>query len=95
MFTYVTNMKNTNKKESEGNKIKLEIIRQSTDICTSCGAAQNLFPTSATWDDLYWVGTLATLVEVLWESLHCSQMLMTHVFLDLTQNNTYITNQTG
>jgi hypothetical protein len=85
-------MKNTNKMGKEGNKIKIEIISQNIDTCTSRCAARNLFPTSATWVDLYWVGTLA---EMLWKSLHCSQMLMTHVFLGLKQNKTYFTNKVG
>jgi ferredoxin len=47
-------MKNTIKQNRErGNMIKTEKISQNIDTCTSCGAARNLFPTSATQVDLY------------------------------------------
>jgi hypothetical protein len=59
----------------------------STYVLTSSGAVQNLSATYATWVGLYWVETRdhQTLVQGIWESLNCLQMLMTHVSLDLTQ----------
>lgn len=56
-------------------------------VLTSSGAVQNLSATYATWVGLYWVETRdhQTLVQGIWESLNCLQMLMTHVSLDLTQ----------
>lgn len=75
--------------------IREEVIIKHFHTFTSHGAVQNQSPTSATWVGLYWVETWEhrTLVQGLCKFLNCSQMLMTHVFLDLKQQKTYVGKQ--